>query len=338
MNMISAIFKVKKHMEVLFMDNIFTETKVHSARLNKDFSVETYNKGNDVIVSTTSLKRIYEMLKMENGLTDSISSDVRSDNEGHVFYASVELTIKDKEGFCSTYIGEATSESLTTPISKAFPKSIAYNRAVCTATINYLQLPKRYHSEYPLSVDNDEKETISSEVAADTPIVDLSADNDQPVTGTIGTIPEMPVDASIKTEAEIEAEMEEQLPFNDGPKALVESSLKDDAEKNISAETSAVAAVSTTDNNTTEESNKEETVTNPAENTAPADDSATKDQQITEDMLVGFGKYAQTSIADFRNLIESGDALANKMLTLIKKGQLNDISHKDIINYIKNNM
>ena len=108
------------------------EIKVFSKKLNKDIILEAYTGDKDgvTVITATSLKNEFEKIKDEYGITDSISSDVRINSAGNITYASIEWTLRDKNGYCSTFIGEATPLSLQTAIAKQYPKITAYNRAV----------------------------------------------------------------------------------------------------------------------------------------------------------------------------------------------------------------
>lgn len=333
----------------------FTKCTVRSEKFQKDFSVETYETNGIIVISATSLKRVYEEIKASEGITDSIISDVRNDVNGHIFYASVELTLKDKKGYCSTSIGEATLDSLTTPIARMYPKITAYNRALAAAVISYLQLPGKYYSEYSFNIDNNNvtntenvtnikdvenvksvEKVKSEENAKNAESVENEKDvknnefiseevKTSVIETTIKETPEMPIeaiqeDASTTIEETSIKEMENQLPFNDGPTAMLknentvvpESNIPNTPAPEIKAQPTVTPAAATTITET------------PKINTA-----------ISENQYVGIGKYSQTTIADFRQMIDNGDAVANKMLTVIKTGRVTDNAHKAVIDYIK---
>lgn len=324
----------------------FIKCTVRSEKFQKDFSVETYETNGIIVISATSLKRVYEEIKASEGITDSIISDVRNDVNGHIFYASVELTLKDKKGYCSTSIGEATLDSLTTPIARMYPKITAYNRALAAAVISYLQLPGKYYSEYSFNIDNNnvtnaenvtnikDVESVKSVENEKTVETVEAVKNDElipeevktlAIESTIKETPEMPIeaiqdDANATIEETSIKEMENQLPFNDGPTAMLknentvvpESNIPNTPAPEIKAQPTVTPAAATTITET------------PKINTA-----------ISENQYVGIGKYSQTTIADFRQMIDNGDAVANKMLTVIKTGRVTDNAHKAVIDYIK---
>ena len=324
----------------------FTKCTVRSEKFQKDFSVETYETNGIIVISATSLKRVYEEIKASEGITDSIISDVRNDINGHIFYASVELTLKDKKGYCSTSIGEATLDSLTTPIARMYPKITAYNRALASAVISYLQLPGKYYSEYSFNIDNNNMTNVVDTVNTENIINEEKIENEKTVEtvkavkndelipeevktsaieSTIKETPEMPIeaiqdDANATIEETSIKEMENQLPFNDGPTAMLknentvvpESNIPNTPAPEIKAQPTVTPAAATTITET------------PKINTA-----------ISENQFVGIGKYSQTTIADFRQMIDNGDAVANKMLTVIKTGKVTDNAHKAVIDYIK---
>lgn len=120
-----------------------TVKKFYSAKLQKDISLEVYpaQHNGKMIITATSLKYVFESVKDLLGITDSVSSDVRINNAGNITYVSVEWTLKDSNGYCSTFIGEATPGSLNNVISRQHPKTMAYNRALSAGIRAYLQLP-----------------------------------------------------------------------------------------------------------------------------------------------------------------------------------------------------
>ncbi len=124
---------------------------VFSGKLNKNIELEVYPIATDdkaiVTVTANSLKRAFESIKNEFGITDSVKSETHVNEAGEVTYTSVEWTLKDKSGYNSTFIGEATLSSLTTDIAKQYPKVMAYNRALSLGIKMYLQLDLEVYSD-----------------------------------------------------------------------------------------------------------------------------------------------------------------------------------------------
>ena len=124
---------------------------VFSGKLNKNIELEVYPIATDdkaiVTVTANSLKRAFESIKNEFGITDSVKSETYVNEAGEVTYTSVEWTLKDKSGYNSTFIGEATLSSLTTDIAKQYPKVMAYNRALSLGIKMYLQLDLEVYSD-----------------------------------------------------------------------------------------------------------------------------------------------------------------------------------------------
>lgn len=129
------------------------QIEVKSNKLNKNIILEGYESLTDgtTVITATSLKNVFEPLKREFGITDSITSDIRVNAVGSVVYASVEWTIKDKDGYESTFVGEATPDSLNTVIAKQYPKVTALNRAQSVGIKTYLQLPKGIYTNEEIS-------------------------------------------------------------------------------------------------------------------------------------------------------------------------------------------
>ena len=121
------------------------EIKVFSKKLNKDIILEAYTGDKDgvTVITATSLKNEFEKIKDEYGITDSISSDVRINSAGNITYASIEWTLRDKNGYCSTFIGEATPLSLQTAIAKQYPKIIEQFQWVLKHIYRFLRISIR---------------------------------------------------------------------------------------------------------------------------------------------------------------------------------------------------
>lgn len=137
-----------------------------SGKLGKNIILEAYTSKDDenTIITATSLKNIFESIKDEFGITDSITSDVRVSADGNITYASVEWTLKDRNGYNSTFIGEATPASLVTTIAKQYPKLTAYNRALSMGIKTYLQIPKNIYTndEIPIETSKSNKAGIEN--------------------------------------------------------------------------------------------------------------------------------------------------------------------------------
>lgn len=142
-----------------------TVKKFYSAKLQKDISLEVYpaQHNGKMIITATSLKYVFESIKSLLGITDSVSSDVRINDAGNITYVSVEWTLKDSNGYCSTFIGEATPGSLNNVISRQHPKTMAYNRALSAGIRAYLQLPMDTYTDdeiTPVPANNTSNVTV----------------------------------------------------------------------------------------------------------------------------------------------------------------------------------
>lgn len=156
---------------------------VYSGKLNKNVELEAYDMPTNkdiTIITATSLKRTFESIKSQFGITDSILSDIRTNSLGNIVYASVEWTIKDKDGYESTFIGEATPESLTSDVAKQYPKVIAYNRAQSIGIKSYLQLNSKVYTNDEIPINQDNNEDMLNIVPEITKDVNTNIDTSKP--------------------------------------------------------------------------------------------------------------------------------------------------------------
>lgn len=153
---------------------------LNSKRLNRDVKVECYKEEDGItILSTNSLKKVFEGIKSEFGIVDTAECDVKFSDRGTFIYASAEWTIRDKTGYQSTFVGEATPLSLESLVAKKFPKTTALNRAQSAGIIAYLQLPGKMYSDAQVTPKIMVEET------------DVENKN-KPVRGAAGIITKMP--------------------------------------------------------------------------------------------------------------------------------------------------
>lgn len=176
---------------------------LNSKRLNRDVKVECYKEEEDgtTILSTNSLKKVFEGIKSEFGIVDTAECDVKFSDRGTFIYASAEWTIRDKTGYQSTFVGEATPLSLESLVAKKFPKTTALNRAQSAGIIAYLQLPGKMYSDSQVTpkVMIDEEAPVEVE--------------DKNTAGIITKMPEMTMDSVIPAvpELNVAPEPEESL-------------------------------------------------------------------------------------------------------------------------------
>lgn len=147
----------------------FIKTNLYSKKLERDVTVETYETKEHIIVSTNSLKKLFESVKNELGIKDTVTSNVVFTDKGLFLHASAKWHVEDKFGYCSEFIGEATPASLDTLIAKRFPETTALNRAQSAGIIAYLQLPKKMYSDAQISpvVGETEKPRTAAEILED---------------------------------------------------------------------------------------------------------------------------------------------------------------------------
>ena len=313
-----------------------------SDKLGKDVELEAYEtEDGAVIVSTNSLKKLFEKMKSENGVTTSVLSDVRVNDRGCVLYASVELTIRDNQGYSSVFIGEATNGSLTNSIAKTFPKTTAFNRAMSSAIISYLQLPGKIYSDFQMANAEErdanmekslaasdtksvlQEKTITMQRNADSEsknaceLVKTSKNDEKPVEAvkseeTIKATPEVEV-SDIEIPADVPAEeLDKDMPVSN--KAAAVESVKPAAPSDVSVPVDK----------------------RPDDNMPSAQETSLSNDNITEDTLIGMGNFANISIGELFKMQEEGDAFASKLLDACKKGVIseNDAHKKAIILYI----
>ena len=171
---------------------------LNSKRLNREVNVECYKEEDGTtILSTNSLKKVFEGIKSEFGIVDTAECDVKFSDRGTFIYASAEWTIRDKTGYQSTFVGEATPLSLESLIAKKFPKTTALNRAQSAGIIAYLQLPGKMYSDSQVTP----KVMIDEEAPA----------KDKNTAGIITKMPEMTMDSVIPAVPELNVEPEESL-------------------------------------------------------------------------------------------------------------------------------
>lgn len=125
----------------------YKKTSLFSKKLQREVTVETYETEDHIIVSTKSLKKLFESIKSELGIKDTITSNILYTDKGLFLHASAKWRVEDKNGYCSEFLGEATPSSLDSSINKKYPEVTACNRAQSAGIISYLQLPKKMYSD-----------------------------------------------------------------------------------------------------------------------------------------------------------------------------------------------
>lgn len=317
-----------------------------SDKLGKDVELEAYEtEDGAVIVSTNSLKKLFEKMKSENGVTTSVLSDVRVNDRGCVLYASVELTIRDNQGYSSVFIGEATNGSLTNSIAKTFPKTTAFNRAMSSAIISYLQLPGKIYSDFQMANAEERDENMEKSLAAsntksvlqEKPTTMQKNVDSEPknVCGPVKTSrnAEEPVEAmneTVKSEETIKTTPEIEVSDIEIPADVPAEEL--DKDMPVSNKTAAVESVKPAAPLDAPASVDKR----PDDNISSAQEAPLSNDNITEDTLIGMGNFANISIGELFKMQEEGDAFASKLIDACKKGVIseNDAHKKAIILYI----
>lgn len=177
------------------MDLIFEKIPMKSKKLNKDVELDCYTESSgDIIVSTNALKKLFEEIKSEFGITDSIKTESKFNEQGNILYGCVEWTLRDKFGYTSTFIGEATMKNLDNPIAKKYPMTTAFNRAQSAGIIAYLQLPGKVYSDSQRNTV--EKKTVADENTDGNTSPNATIGKKSTIAGIITSVPEMPNDAA----------------------------------------------------------------------------------------------------------------------------------------------
>lgn len=191
----------------------FKNVSLKSKKLNRELELEAYDEitddgGNIIILSTKSLQKVFESIKEERGITDSTKFDIYFNDRGKFMYASAEWTLKDKFGYNSTFIGEATELSLDSLIAKKYPKTTAFNRAQAAGIIAYLMLPGKVYSEAQITPsikeNEDENKEKNDEISTSIKTTISKKEKDKSIAGIITAVPTLSDDMTIKTDLEDE--------------------------------------------------------------------------------------------------------------------------------------
>lgn len=297
-------------------NNDLKSITLHSNSIQRDITLESYQKDDKTIITFSSLRNYFESIKKEFGIVDSISErDIRLSAGGTVMYAATKINIKDNNGYNSDFLGEAIPRSLGNNIAQMYPSVTATNRAYSNAIISYLQLGSIY-SDVQLDLDNktdademnklpesekpeniikvDEKKVQKKESNCNEIKPQEESENRVEAAGTISSVPSM-------------NNIDLELPYNDTPAQDV--SFQGTIEHN-------------TDAQETEASNKpvENTENELPANTVDSVDTDTED--ITENSTIGFGKYPDMTISELFAKANNNDAFALKLIELCKDGKL----------------
>lgn len=278
----------------------FRKITLPSKKIKKDIELEIYTDKDGInIITTNSLKRAFEEIKEEFGIRDSFRYDIVTEN-GKILYVTVDWTLEDKNGYCSTYTGESMCTTLTNDIAKNYPKTIALNRAQSAGIISYLQLSGRNYSD--TQIPSDEKKinsegiiTISSEEKKTNaePMKSKEKTTKQPV---ITNVPELK-DCDITIPIELS---EKDIEINVGNKE-------------------------TGNNKGTEEGNRDKKDNIESKPSVDHKESEKGNSLITGNTFVGLGRFEKTTIKEFIDLYKKGDELAVKFYNVcIKDGKLSN--------------
>ena len=115
--------------------------EIYSKKLNRPVKLDVYLSEDGLnVITATSLKQVFESIKEDRGIKESIQWDAKFDNDGHFYYAGATYRLTDKAGYDSVFVGESSPETLLTDISRKYPGQMAVNRAMAEGILSYLQL------------------------------------------------------------------------------------------------------------------------------------------------------------------------------------------------------
>lgn len=147
---------------------LFEEKKVYSGKLEKEVTLEVYEKGNDnkKIVTSKSLVSLFEQEK--NGLgakLDTHKEEVSFDPKtGLPVYCLCRAVISDANGSSKPEYGESMPTTRLNTISSNHPFTTAENRAASKAIRKYLQLPNYVYSSDEVPVESPDPKSAKEDV------------------------------------------------------------------------------------------------------------------------------------------------------------------------------
>ncbi len=294
----------------------FKKITLLSKKINKEIELEIYTDKDGInIITTNSLKKAFEEIKAEFGIKDSFKYDIITEN-GKIVYVTVDWTLEDKNGYCSTYTGESMYTTLTNDIARNYPKTIALNRAQSAGIIAYLQLPGKNYSD--TQIPNDEKK-INSEGTISIPSEEKQNAETKKNTGKMT---EQPVITGVPELKECDITIPIELSEKD-----VEINVGNEEPDNNSTNTNE------------ENSDKKDNVINsPSSGHKNSDRNNSTNSTITENTFVGLGRFEKTTIKEFISLYKEGNELAVKFYNVcIKDGKLSNKNSQNqaVMGFIK---
>lgn len=106
----------------------------------------TYKKGDNNIVSFTRLRKFYLNNKEKYNLNNSIKfCDSKITQDGLVAHAFVCITLTGPN-YTNDFVGEVTSAEYRDDVDKKNPISLAYNKALSAALLNYFGFPEKTYT------------------------------------------------------------------------------------------------------------------------------------------------------------------------------------------------
>lgn len=115
--------------------------EIYSKKLNRPVKLDVYLSEDGLnVITATSLRQVFESIKEDRGIKESIQWDAKFDNDGRFYYAGATYRLTDKAGYDSVFVGESSPETLLTDISRKYPGQMAVNRAMAEGILSYLQL------------------------------------------------------------------------------------------------------------------------------------------------------------------------------------------------------
>ena len=323
----------------------FTKTNVMSNKLGQEIELESFNKDDMVIISTNSLKKLFESLKTKFGIKDTFTTTIYTNESYGISYITVDWNIKDKDGYDSTFTGEFyMADTKNSVIAKNFPKTTALNRAQSAGIIAYLQLPCKAYSDTQVLDDSNEDSNNNTPNTTESTFSAMPESVEPIKVNTVNQAPSLndytmdgDEDTTVESTENVNTDVTEEAPVEktEEPKAATPYNPSDneDDDDNFHEEVQRRMVggmkVSAPEKDVKEE--KTHISTQPAKNVD------TNSSDVTDETLVGFGVLRTITIGELLKKYKDDDKNAAKYIEMINNNNFSGISRDKIknIKYIK---
>ena len=263
------------------MQNIF------SKKLNKEVSLETYLSEDGLnIVTATSLKKVFEEIKMERGIKEDITWDVRFDSNCNFYYAYANYRLRDKDGYDSMFVGESSPATCITDIAKKYPGQMAVNRAIAEGIIAYLQLDINGKAFADIQVPD---RKLIANTSADIP----------------STAPQLNEDMTIPADNPVENNAPETI-NRENAETVQPAAVVAKADENRAADSS-------------EKLNSNESSPSTSSEASAPEPNSSLNENVNDNTVITFGPYTNKTVAQLFENAKS-DVKAQRTICVAKKG------------------